>query len=134
MRLTDQGFDAFLINNSVHLLIKNYAHNLWSRSPQLLCFVTKSCNKIKNKQNYHFLRRKQIHWETWSRFYLPRGHPYLWSRAHRVTQPQPWVYNMIWKEMALVKQNGAWKPRRKKKDDLAFFILQMGLKLSVLLI
>ena len=40
MRSTDQAFDAFLINNSVHLLIKNYAHNLWSRSPQLLCFVT----------------------------------------------------------------------------------------------
>ena len=41
-------------------------------------------------------------------------------------QPQPWVYNMIRKELALVKQNGAWKPRRKKKDDLAFFTLQMG--------
>ena len=24
----DQAFDAFLINNSVHILIKNYAHNL----------------------------------------------------------------------------------------------------------
>ena len=57
---------------------------------------------------------KQIHWERWSRFYLPRGHPYLWSRARRVTQPQPRVYNMIREELALVKQNGAWKPRRKK--------------------
>ena len=57
---------------------------------------------------------KQIHWERWSRFYLPRGHPYLWSRARRVTQPQPRVYNMIQEELALVKQNGAWKPRRKK--------------------
>ena len=56
---------------------------------------------------------KQIHWERWSRFYLPRGHPYLWSRARRVTQPQPRVYNMIREELALVKQNGAWKPRRK---------------------
>ena len=42
-----QAFDVFLINNSVHLLIKNYAHNLRSRSPQLLCFVTNNCNKIK---------------------------------------------------------------------------------------
>ena len=57
---------------------------------------------------------KQIHWERWSRFYLPRGHPYLWSRARRVTQPQPRVYNMIQEELALVKQNGAWKPRRQK--------------------
>ena len=57
---------------------------------------------------------KQIHWERWSRFYLPRGHPYLWSRARRVTQPQPRVYNMIREELALVKQNGAWKPQRKK--------------------
>ena len=57
---------------------------------------------------------KQIHWERWSRFYLPRGHPYLWSLARRVTQPQPRVYNMIRDELALVKQNGAWKPRRKK--------------------
>ena len=80
-----------------------------------------SCNKIRNKQicilgdwNYHFLGMKQIHWERWSRFYLPRGHPYLWSRARRVTQPQPRVYNMIREELALVKQNGAWKPRRKK--------------------
>ena len=32
---------------------------------------------------------------------------------------------MIWEELALVKQNGAWKPRR-RKDDLAFFTLQMG--------
>ena len=50
---------------------------------------------------------------------------YLWRRARRVTQPQPQVYNMIREEPALVKQNGAWKPRR-KKDDLAFFTLQMG--------
>ena len=122
MRSTDQAFDAFLINNSVHLLIKNYAHNLWSRSPQLLCFVTKSCNKIKkNKQIYilgdwncHFLGIKQIYWERWSRFYLPRGHSYLWSRAGRVTQPQPRVYNMIREELTLVRQNGAWKPRGNK--------------------
>ena len=57
---------------------------------------------------------KQIHWERWSRFYLPWGHPYLWSRACHVTQPQPRVYNMIREELALVKQNGAWKPWRKK--------------------
>ena len=50
----------------------------------------------------------------WSRFYLPRGHPYLWSRARRVRQPKPRVYNMIREELALVKQNGARKPRRKK--------------------
>ena len=48
------------------------------------------------------------------RFYLPRGHPNLWSRVRRVTQPQPWVCNMIQEELALVKQNGAWKPGRKK--------------------
>ena len=35
------------------------------------------------------------------------------------------AYNMIWEELALVKQNGAWKPRR-RKDDLAFFTLQIG--------
>ena len=35
------------------------------------------------------------------------------------------TYNMIREELALVKQNGAWKERR-KKDDLAFFTLQMG--------
>ena len=57
---------------------------------------------------------RQIHWERWSRFYLPQGHPYLWSRAHCVMQPQPRVYNMIQEELALVKQNGARKPRRKK--------------------
>ena len=81
-----------------------------------------SCNKIKkNKQicilddwNYHLLGMKQIHWGRWSRFYLPRGHPSLWSRARRVTQPQPQVYNMTYEELALVKQNSAWKPRRKK--------------------
>ena len=57
---------------------------------------------------------RQIHWERWSRFYLPRGHPYLcpWNRTRRVTQPR--VRNMIREELALVKQNGAWKPRRKK--------------------
>ena len=47
------------------------------------------------------------------------------SIALCVTQPQPRVYNMIGEELALVKQNGAWKPRE-KKDDLAFFALQMG--------
>ena len=57
---------------------------------------------------------RQNHWERWSRFYLPGGHPYLWSRARRVMQPQPRVYNMIQEELALVKQNGARKPRRKK--------------------
>ena len=58
---------------------------------------------------------KQIHWERWSRFYLPRalprGHPYLWSRARR---------NMIREELALVKQNGAWKPRRKGWSGLFY--------------
>ena len=51
-------FDAFLINNSVHLLIKNYVHNLRSRSPQLLCFVTKSCNKIRKQANIYSRRLK----------------------------------------------------------------------------
>ena len=45
--------------------------------------------------------------------------------SRRVTQPQPRVYNMIREELALVNQNGTWKPRR-KKDDLAFLTLQMG--------
>ena len=31
---------------------------------------------------------------------------------------------MIREELTLVKQNGAWKGE--KKDDLAFFTLQMG--------
>ena len=35
------------------------------------------------------------------------------------------TYNMIWEELALVKQSGAGKPGR-RKDDLAFFTLQIG--------
>ena len=89
----------------------------------------KAAIKEKNKQiyilgdwNYHFLGMKQIHWERWSRFYLSRGHPYLWSRARRVTQPQPRVYNMIREELARVKQNGAWKPQRKKRSESNFIL------------
>ena len=79
----------------------------------LLCDKKLQNNNKKNKQiyilgdwKYHFLGMKQM-----PRFYLPRGHPCLWSRARRVKQPR--VYNMIREEPALVKQNGAWKLRRK---------------------
>ena len=85
-----------------------------SRSPQLLCFVAKSCNKIKKLAPVSFSWNEANNWERWSRFYLPWGQPYLWGRGRRVTQPQPRFYNMIREELALVKQNGAWKPRRKK--------------------
>ena len=58
---------------------------------------------------------------------------YLWSRARRAMQRQPRVYNMIREELALVKQNGAWKPRRKKKIIWPF-LPSKWVKLSVLLI
>ena len=76
---------------------------------------------------------KQIHWERWSRFYLPRGHPYLcpWNRTRRVTQPR--VRNMIREELALVKQNGGWKPRREKRIIWPFS-RSKWVKFSVLLI
>ena len=64
----------------------------------------------------------------WSKFIEKDGRDFTFlevihNRTLRVTQPQ--VRNMIREELALVKQNGGWKPRW-KKDDLAFFTLQMG--------
>ena len=98
MRSTE-AFDAFLINNSVHFYKQIYILGDW---------------------NYHFLGMKQIHGERWSRFSL-----HIASCNATTTLPQPRVYNMIREELALVKQNGAWKPRR-KKGYLAFFTFQMG--------
>ena len=55
----------------------------------------------------------------------------LKQNARRVTQP--WVHNMIREELALVKQNGGWKPRRKKRIIWPF-LPSKWVKFSVLLI
>ena len=67
MRLTDQAFDAFLINNSVHLLIKNYAHNLCHAHLNFFALWQKAAIKKKKIRIYilgdwncHFLGMKQI--------------------------------------------------------------------------
>ena len=55
----------------------------------------------------------------------------LKQNARRVTQP--WVHNMIREELALVKQNGGWKPRGKKRIIWPF-LPSKWVKFSVLLI
>ena len=84
MRSTDQAFDAFLVNNSVHLKISKYIHSrrlLWNEA---------------SDRDFTFLQ--VIHICT-----------------TRVVSKQPRVRNMIREELALVKQNGGWKPRREKR-------------------
>ena len=55
----------------------------------------------------------------------------LKQNARRVTQPR--VHNVIREELALVKQNGGWKPRRKKRIIWPF-LPSKWVKFSVLLI
>ena len=50
-----------------------------------------------------------------------------WNRMRRVMQSR--VRNIMREELALVRQNGGWKPGR-KMDDLAFFTLEMGYTFS----
>ena len=55
----------------------------------------------------------------------------LKQNTHRVTQL--WVHNMMREELALVKQNGGWKPPRKKRIIWPF-LPSKWVKFSVLLI
>ena len=55
----------------------------------------------------------------------------LKQNVRRVTQP--WVHNMIREELALVKQNGGWKPQGKKRIIWPF-LPSKWVKFSVLLI
>ena len=55
----------------------------------------------------------------------------LKQNVRRVTQPR--VHNMIREELTLVKQNGGWKPRRKKRIIWPF-LPSKWVKFSVLLI
>ena len=102
MRPTDQAFDAFLVNNSVHLKISKYIHSrrlLWNEA---------------SDRDFAFLQ--VIHICT-----------------TRVVSKQPRVRNMIREELALVKQNGGWKPRREKRIIWPFS-RSKWVKFSVLLI
>ena len=102
MRPTDQAFDAFLVNNSVHLKITKYIHSrrlLWNEA---------------SDRDFTFLQ--VIHICT-----------------TRVVSKQPRVRNMIREELALVKQNGGWKPRREKRIIWPFS-RSKWVKFSVLLI
>ena len=102
MRSTDQAFDAFLVNNSVHLKISKYIHSrrlLWNEA---------------SDRDFTFLQ--VIHICT-----------------TRVVSKQPRVRNMIREELALVKQNGGWKPRREKRIIWPFS-RSKWVKFSVLLI
>ena len=102
MRSTDQAFDAFLVNNSVHLKITKYIHSrrlLWNEA---------------SDRDFTFLQ--VIHICT-----------------TRVVSKQPRVRNMIREELALVKQNGGWKPRREKRIIWPFS-RSKWVKFSVLLI
>ena len=102
MRPTDQAFDAFLVNNSVHLKISKYIHSrrlLWNEA---------------SDRDFTFLQ--VIHICT-----------------TRVVSKQPRVRNMIREELALVKQNGGWKPRREKRIIWPF-LPSKWVKFSVLLI